>query len=697
MKKLILITAAVLYIQISNAQTVTDIDGNVYQTVIIGTQKWMVENLRTTKFNDGTAIPEVADADAWSNLLTPGICTINNTNNTDTINTYGRLYNWYAINTGKLAPVGWHVPSSEEYETLKKYLIANGYNYDGTTSGDKIAKSLASDTGWQLSSVEGAVGNTDYPEKRNKTGFAALPGGFRDPEGPFIPVGTICNLWCSTESSTDHAYHPVLRYDISNMNNFGGDMRCGLSVRCIEDPIPDSSKYFGQTPPGDTAVIFAPGITPNVEGKIVFSPDGKEICYSTFVNDTSKIYSAKYENGTWSTPAITSFSVNHNVWDPFYSLNGEKLYYSNYVPSTYSISIWMAERTPEGFGVPQALPSPFDPDKDEYYSETNSGVKYFSSFRSGGVGGADIWCIRPTSASKATNPGSKVNSTTDDRYPCVAPDESFIIFASNRSGNTGNQDLWVAFNKDSFTWTSPVNMNAGGTKINIANSFQDYPSLSPDGKFLFFRHGNSDFSIMTIYWVSTHILDTLKKIAFAPKKTRQIPNMNITTDSTINYVIPDNTFSCEYGTNTLKYTATLKNGTALPSWLEFDADTRTLKGTPTQAEIDTIKIVATNIDNESASCTFKIKVTLIVGIDELDGKKIKISPNPTTGLVNVSFGNSVKNAKVEICNLQGTQVFSKTFQNSSTETIDLTGHPTGIYVVKVIAGGMSYEEKILKE
>jgi uncharacterized protein (TIGR02145 family) len=84
--------------------TVTDVDGNVYHTVTIGGQTWMVENLRTTKYNDNTAIPKVTDATAWAALTTPGVCTYNNTDNADTINTYGRLYNWYTVSTGKLAP-----------------------------------------------------------------------------------------------------------------------------------------------------------------------------------------------------------------------------------------------------------------------------------------------------------------------------------------------------------------------------------------------------------------------------------------------------------------------------------------------------------------------------------------------------------------------------------------------------------------
>ena len=130
------------------AGTITDFDGNGYQAVKIGNQVWTVENLRTTKYNDGTAIPYVTDSAAWVNLTTPGYCYFNNMVNADSIRKFGALYNWYAVDTKKLAPAGWHVPTDAEWDTLENYLIANGYNWDGTTDSNKIAKSLAAKTDW---------------------------------------------------------------------------------------------------------------------------------------------------------------------------------------------------------------------------------------------------------------------------------------------------------------------------------------------------------------------------------------------------------------------------------------------------------------------------------------------------------------------------------------------------------------------
>ena len=153
----------------------TDADGNVYHTVTIGTQTWTVENLKTSKYNDGTKIPLVTDGTTWGNLTTPGYCWHNNDAATNKA-TYGALYNWYAVNTGKLAPSGWHVPTDAEWTTLENYLIAHGYNYDSTTTGNKIAKALAAQTYWTTYSTTGTIGCN--LSTNNRSGFFGPSGRF---------------------------------------------------------------------------------------------------------------------------------------------------------------------------------------------------------------------------------------------------------------------------------------------------------------------------------------------------------------------------------------------------------------------------------------------------------------------------------------------------------------------------------------
>jgi uncharacterized protein (TIGR02145 family)/uncharacterized repeat protein (TIGR02543 family) len=136
---------------------IKDCDGNTYTSVTIGSQVWIVENLMTTKYNDGSDIPLVTDSAAWTNLNTPGYCWYNNFASNKI--PYGALYNGFVISTNKLAPKGWHIASAEEWDTLESYLISNRYNWDGTTTENKIAKSLAAKTSWRGSTNNGAVGN----------------------------------------------------------------------------------------------------------------------------------------------------------------------------------------------------------------------------------------------------------------------------------------------------------------------------------------------------------------------------------------------------------------------------------------------------------------------------------------------------------------------------------------------------------
>jgi uncharacterized protein (TIGR02145 family) len=212
---------------------VADIDGNNYNTVTIDTKTWMAENLKTTHYNDGTTIPLVTDESAWSNLTTPGYCCYNN-DLAKYFTTYGLLYNWYAVNTGKLCPSGWHVPTYDERWSSIKYLGDNGYNYDGTTSGNKTAKALAATTNWAVSTNAGAVGNN--LATNNSSGFAALPGGFRENDGSFYLIGQWGRWWDNYKDPWNFVYGWEIYYDKNSTTSNGYIlMRRGSSVRCLKD------------------------------------------------------------------------------------------------------------------------------------------------------------------------------------------------------------------------------------------------------------------------------------------------------------------------------------------------------------------------------------------------------------------------------------------------------------------------------
>ena len=200
--------------------TVTDIDGNVYHYVTIGTQVWMVENLKTTRLNDGTAIPLVADT-SWLSLSSPAYCYYNNDIEWKPI--YGPLYNWWAVNTGKLAPAGWHVPTDAEWTTLITYL-----------GGDSIAGGKLKSTG----TVESFTGFWFSPNTgaTNATGFTAYPGGYRYylVQG-FNQINRLGYWWTSTNFGTSIAYEYYLRFDETNIYREYSSKNCGYSVRCIKN------------------------------------------------------------------------------------------------------------------------------------------------------------------------------------------------------------------------------------------------------------------------------------------------------------------------------------------------------------------------------------------------------------------------------------------------------------------------------
>ena len=216
----------------------TDQDGNTFEWINYGTQDWAIENAEVITYRDGTPIPQVTDATEWSNLTTGAWSYYDNDS------TKGRLYNWYALvglhdndpftSNKEFAPDGWHVPESYEWTTLEEYLIANHYNYDGTTTGNKIAKAMASKTGWLLPGTEGSVGNDQY--LNNSSGFSAYPEGWRTPWGSFYNEGKYAVFWCINESSdTSKALARDLYYADSFLDTGNWNKRNGLSVRFVKD------------------------------------------------------------------------------------------------------------------------------------------------------------------------------------------------------------------------------------------------------------------------------------------------------------------------------------------------------------------------------------------------------------------------------------------------------------------------------
>lgn len=195
--------------------SVSDFEGNAYKTIAIGSQVWMAENLRSEKLNNGTAIPLVTDNSTWANITTPAYSFYSN-DSVSYKSSYGVLYNWYTVQTGRLCPTGWHVPSDVDFTTL------------ATTLGvDTIAGGMLK--------FNGALWISPNTYASNTTGFTAIPSGYRNYNGSYNnSSGYLAAFWSNTENGS-LARYIYLSYNSGKIGRNSADKEYGLSVRCIKD------------------------------------------------------------------------------------------------------------------------------------------------------------------------------------------------------------------------------------------------------------------------------------------------------------------------------------------------------------------------------------------------------------------------------------------------------------------------------
>lgn len=210
------------------SEIVIDADGNEYNTIVIGNQTWMLENLKTTKYNDGSPITEYTIAtfgNDWGNLNDQeGMYQWADTSDLNNVveeelpfDVYGAMYNHWAIESGKLAPQGWRIPSQADFEELENYLSNNGYN-------GIIATALKSATGWLPSSGNGT----------NEIGFNALPNGYINAfGGPTLGQG-ICT-WATTTKTTNNKRILIQLFDQNQLLYSNSAIQIGAGIRCIKN------------------------------------------------------------------------------------------------------------------------------------------------------------------------------------------------------------------------------------------------------------------------------------------------------------------------------------------------------------------------------------------------------------------------------------------------------------------------------
>jgi len=273
--------------------------------------------------------------------------------------------------------------------------------------------------------------------------------------------------------------------------------------------------YLGQKPPGLKPEIFAPNIvsTEKNEFNCAFSSNGNELYFTVWKEGVNTIMTMKLKDGSWSARTVASFSGKYSDVDPYITADGKKLYFSsmrplNNIGDPKDSDIWYVEKTKDdSWAQPVRLAELNSIGKDDYYTSISiNETLYFSVFDTHGSTG-DIYRSKLvngqyTSAERVEYP---ISTEFNEHDPFIAPNETYLIFTSDRPGGYGRGDLYISFQTKKGTWTEPKNM---GDDIN-SNGYDYCPILSPDGKYLFFTRNinrNGD-----IYWVDARIIEKLRK------------------------------------------------------------------------------------------------------------------------------------------------------------------------------------------
>lgn len=282
-----------------------------------------------------------------------------------------------------------------------------------------------------------------------------------------------------------------------------------------ETPVPHI-EYLGQPPPGLTPEVFAPGVVSRdsigywEHSFPAFSPDGREVYWSVYSHgfEDQALYFSRRDGDRWSSPKGAPFSGGYRDGGPAFSPDGKRLFFSSTRPKRGGdapINIWFVERTKGGWGEPQKLGLPINTDRGEANpSFAGDGTLYFSSTRDGGRGRSDIWRSKWVDGKYAEpeNLGGSINTEDADYAPCIAPDESFLVFSRHEQSQWGQGvDLHVSFRRPDGAWTQAENM---GKAVPLFRNAK-FPGLSPDGRYLFFvgyEGGHPD-----VYWVDVRVLD----------------------------------------------------------------------------------------------------------------------------------------------------------------------------------------------
>lgn len=396
----------------------------------------------------------------------------------------------------------------------------------------------------------------------------------------------------------------------------------------FSQPIPTDSMYVGQTPPGNTPVIFNLPTSNGLHAceRIAISSDEKEIYYGeidTYPPVIKRIKCLRYFEDHWQGPQI----VFSDQTAPALSPNDSLLFLQSTINDI--IYSYASLKTDTGWSTPKLL---FALDQNEhYFQQTSFDNYYLSSLVTNGNDGNIGYIDFTGNDTVVVNLQMPVNSLASEGDFFVARDESFLIVS--RAKDLAS-DMYLSFKRSDGGWTNPKPF---GSSINTSD-WEYGMFTSPDNKYLFFtRGGNISMSSYYTYWVRIdNIMDSLKKTNFIPYIKKPIPDQTDSTGHHITFTIPDTTFFDDDGNETLTITAKMNNNKSFPDWLTYNEETHTFEGTPTGSAYINIKVTATDTAGASVSDVFAFNIEgNPVGISQLSKTNFRIYPNPANNFLNI--------------------------------------------------------------
>jgi len=359
--------------------------------------------------------------------------------------------------------------------------------------------------------------------------------------------------------------------------------------------IPADSLYLGQIPPTDIPKVFKLQVSPQhfAAERITISNDGKDIYYSEikgyYPNTGESIKKYSFSDGKWTEP-VTLFE---GYAAPALSVTGDTMFVETNFETFISI------KNVAGWSKPMRILTELD--SAHYYQVTGNGNQYISTKSGKGTGLSD-WCkISDIGAdTTAVSLGRPINTEGENLDFFVSKDESFIIV-------TNRPRFGISYKKEDGNWTNPRNF---GPKIDFGLGSWG-PYVTPDNKYLFYTTGTKpDYSDVHVYWVRFDaLIDSLKHTNIPPYCKNKIKSQSAFVGDKFSFTVPDDTFYDEDGNYSFQYSATLIDGSPLPSWLSFEAPTKTFSGTPTSPGELKILLSAKDKGEASGLGAFKLSIT----------------------------------------------------------------------------------------